>query len=68
MAFLSSTLDCYSHSYDVNNGKVVWKARLPAGGKPTPMSYVSDKRGRQYVAAAGGHGSPGTKMGDEMVA
>ena len=41
VAFLSSTLDYYIRGYDVRNGKVVWKARLPAGGQATPMSYVS---------------------------
>jgi quinoprotein glucose dehydrogenase len=69
VAFLSSALDYYIRGYDVSNGKVVWKARLPAGGQATPMSYVSDKTGTQYVVAmAGGHGSLGTKMGDELVA
>ncbi|GGZ10082.1 membrane-bound PQQ-dependent dehydrogenase, glucose/quinate/shikimate family [Pseudoduganella plicata] len=69
VAFLSSTLDYYIRGYDVSNGKVVWKARLPAGGQATPMSYVSDKTGRQYVVVmAGGHGSLGTKMSDELVA
>ncbi|MDQ2823814.1 MAG: membrane-bound PQQ-dependent dehydrogenase, glucose/quinate/shikimate family [Pseudomonadota bacterium] len=69
VAFLSSTLDYYIRGYDVRNGKVVWKARLPAGGQATPMSYVSDKTGKQYVVVmAGGHGSLGTQMGDEMVA
>jgi quinoprotein glucose dehydrogenase len=69
VAFLASTLDYYIRGYDVRNGKVVWKARLPAGGQANPMSYVSDKTGKQYVVVmAGGHGSLGTKMGDEMVA
>ena len=69
VTFLSSTLDYYIRGYDVSNGKVVWKARLPAGGQATPMSYVSEKTGKQYVVVmAGGHGSLGTKMGDQLVA
>lgn len=69
VTFLSGTLDYYLRGYDVRNGKEIWKARLPAGGQATPMSYVSDKTGKQYVVVmAGGHGSLGTKMGDEMVA
>ena len=69
VAFLSSTLDYYIRGYDVRNGKVVWKARLPFGGQATPMSYVSDKTGKQYVVVmAGGHGSLGTKMGDTLIA
>ncbi|MGK5080421.1 membrane-bound PQQ-dependent dehydrogenase, glucose/quinate/shikimate family [Janthinobacterium sp. HLX7-2] len=69
VTFLSSTLDYYIRGYDVSNGKVIWKARLPAGGQATPMSYVSNKSGRQFVVVmAGGHGSLGSKMGDTLVA
>ncbi|MCC7699235.1 membrane-bound PQQ-dependent dehydrogenase, glucose/quinate/shikimate family [Janthinobacterium sp. EB271-G4-7A] len=69
VTFLSSTLDYYIRGYDVSNGKVIWKARLPAGGQATPMSYVSNKSGRQFVVVmAGGHGSLGTKMNDTLVA
>lgn len=61
VTFLSSTLDYYIRGYDVSNGKVLWKARLPAGGQATPMSYVSNKSGRQFVVVmAGGPGSLGT--------
>ncbi len=64
VAFLSGTLDDYLRAYDVNNGNEIWKARLPAGGQATPMSYsVAD--GRQFVlVVAGGHGSLGTRAGD----
>jgi quinoprotein glucose dehydrogenase len=69
VTFLSSTLDYFIRGYDVSNGKEIWKARLPAGGQATPMSYVSDKTGKQYVVVmAGGHGSLGTNMGDQVVA
>ena len=69
VTFLSSTLDYYIRAYDVSNGKLLWEGRLPDGGQATPMSYVSDKSGRQFVVVmAGGHGSLGTKMGDSLVA
>ena len=69
VAFLSSTLDYYLRAYDVATGRELWKARLPAGGQATPMSYVSDRTGRQFVVVmAGGHGSLGTDMGDSLVA
>ncbi|WP_426702396.1 membrane-bound PQQ-dependent dehydrogenase, glucose/quinate/shikimate family [Rhodanobacter sp. Col0626] len=69
VAFLSSALDYYLRAYDVRTGKKLWQSRLPAGGQATPMSYVSDRSGRQYVVVmAGGHGSLGTKMGDSLVA
>ncbi|TDY26236.1 quinoprotein glucose dehydrogenase [Paraburkholderia sp. BL6665CI2N2] len=67
VAFIGATADNYIRGFDVNNGKQVWEARLPAGGQATPMSYSID--GRQYVViAAGGHGSFGTKLGDYVIA
>jgi quinoprotein glucose dehydrogenase len=67
VAFIGATADNYIRGFDVNNGKEVWRARLPAGGQATPMSYSID--GRQYILiAAGGHGSFGTKLGDYVIA
>ncbi|WP_266167995.1 membrane-bound PQQ-dependent dehydrogenase, glucose/quinate/shikimate family [Dyella subtropica] len=69
VAFMGATLDDYLRAYDVRTGKKLWESRLPAGGQATPMSYISDKTGRQYVVImAGGHGSSGTKMGDSLIA
>jgi quinoprotein glucose dehydrogenase len=69
VSFLGSTLDYYLRAYDTRTGEKLWQARLPAGGQATPMSYVSDRTGRQYVVVfAGGHGSLGTKLGDSVVA
>ncbi|MGO4700094.1 membrane-bound PQQ-dependent dehydrogenase, glucose/quinate/shikimate family [Dyella sp. 2RAB6] len=69
VAFMGASLDDYLRAYDVRDGKQLWQARLPAGGQATPMSYVSDQTGRQYVVImAGGHGSLGTKMGDALIA
>ena len=68
VAFLSSTLDNYVRAYDVTTGRELWKARLPAGGQATTMSYQGAD-GRQYVVVvAGGHGSLGTKAGDDIIA
>ncbi|VWX57750.1 Quinoprotein glucose dehydrogenase [Burkholderiales bacterium 8X] len=68
LAFLSGTLDYYLRAYDTVTGKEIWKARLPAGGQATPMTYTGAD-GRQYVlAVAGGHGSLGTKAGDHVMA
>lgn len=68
VAFLSGTLDYYVRGYDVATGQQLWRARLPAGGQATPMTYLG-RDGRQYlVVAAGGHGSLGTKAGDSVIA
>ncbi|WP_085936837.1 glucose/quinate/shikimate family membrane-bound PQQ-dependent dehydrogenase [Enhydrobacter aerosaccus] len=69
VAFLTSTLDYYVRAYDVTDGRQLWQDRLPAGAQATPISYRSDKTGRQYlVVVAGGHGSLGTKAGDSIIA
>ncbi len=67
VAFLGAAVDDYLRAYDVTSGAELWRARLPAGGQSTPMTYtVGD---RQYVLiVAGGHGSVGTKPGDYVIA
>jgi quinoprotein glucose dehydrogenase len=67
VAFLGAAVDDYLRAYDLTSGKVLWEARLPAGGQATPMSYtVGDQ---QFVLmVAGGHGSIGTKPGDYVIA
>lgn len=68
VAFLSGTLDYYVRGYDLQTGKELWRARLPAGGQATPASYLGAD-GRQYlVVVAGGHGSTGAKAGDSIIA
>jgi len=69
VAFMSGTLDYYLRAYDLKTGEQLWKGRLPAGGQATPITYVSEKNGKQYVVQmAGGHGSFGTEIGDSLVA
>lgn len=67
VAFLGATVDDYLRGYDLTTGAELWKARLPAGGQSTPMTY--EVEGRQYLLiVAGGHGSIGTKPGDYVIA
>lgn len=67
LIFVSATADRYLRAIDERTGKVLWQARLPAGGQATPMSYSVG--GRQYVViAAGGHQKFGTKTGDYVLA
>jgi quinoprotein glucose dehydrogenase len=69
VVFLSGTLDYFARAYDVTSGKKLWESRLPAGGQATPMTYWSEKSGRQFVVVvAGGHGSTGTEAGDSIIA
>jgi quinoprotein glucose dehydrogenase len=54
LAFIAGTFDPYIRSFDVETGKELWKAQLPASGNATPMTYSLN--GRQYlIIAAGGH-------------
>jgi quinoprotein glucose dehydrogenase len=65
LVFIAATLDRRIRAFDVETGKVLWSADLPAGGKATPMTYSAG--GRQFVViAAGGGGRFG--KGDHIVA
>ncbi|MCX2979617.1 pyrroloquinoline quinone-dependent dehydrogenase [Halieaceae bacterium IMCC14734] len=72
LVFIGAAMDDYIRAFDIRSGAELWKARLPAGGQATPMSYaVTDAQGRQrqfIVIAAGGHGTAGTRLGDSLVA
>src|SRR5262249_30233111 len=62
LVFISSAMDNYLRAFDVDTGKEIWKADLPAGSQAMPMTY--EVNGKQYVVvAAGGHGKIGTTLG-----
>lgn len=67
LVFIASTTDEHLRAFDVETGRELWKAKLPAGGMATPMTYLVN--GKQYVViAAGGHSQAGTSLGDNLVA
>ena len=69
LVFIGASMDAYLRAYSVESGELLWKARLPAGGQATPMTYRVGSGGRQFVViAAGGHGTLGTVPGDAVVA
>jgi quinoprotein glucose dehydrogenase len=56
LVFIGATLDAYVRAFDIDTGRELWKYKLPAGGKATPMTYLGAD-GRQYVViSAGGDG------------
>jgi quinoprotein glucose dehydrogenase len=56
LVFIAATLDRRLRAFDIDTGRELWSAPLPAGGKATPMTY-SGRSGRQFVViAAGGDG------------
>lgn len=67
LVFIAAAMDTYLRAFDIETGKEIWKANLPASAQATPMTYEAG--GKQYVViCAGGHGKLGTKMGDYVVA
>ena len=67
LVFIAATLDQRLRAYDIESGAELWSARLPAGGKATPMTFRG-KSGTQYVViAAGGDGGRFGKS-DKIVA
>ncbi len=70
IVFIAGTTDSYIRAFDVETGKELWKAQLPAGGNATPMTYRVSSGGKQYlVIAAGGHPKISEeRMGDALVA
>lgn len=55
LAFIGATPDAYLRAFELATGRELWKGKLPAGARSTPMTY--EAAGRQFVAiAAGGDG------------
>ena len=68
IASMAAAIDKYVGASDTQTGKVLWRARLPAGGRATPMSYRSTASGRPFVVVVpGSHDSLGTKLGDDVI-
>jgi quinoprotein glucose dehydrogenase len=66
LVFIGSSPDAYVRAFDVETGRELWKHRLPAGGKATPMTYLGAD-GRQYVViSAGGDGKTWGKADSVM--
>jgi quinoprotein glucose dehydrogenase len=69
LAFIAGTmLDPHLRAFDMETGKELWSAVLPAPGHATPMTYQF--KGKQYVViAAGGHSKLSEEpQGDALVA
>jgi quinoprotein glucose dehydrogenase len=68
LVFVASSLDEHLRAFDLETGRELWSAPLPAAGHALPMTYVAG--GRQYVViAAGGHDRLGPdRLGDYLMA
>jgi quinoprotein glucose dehydrogenase len=69
LVFIASAWDGYFRAFDVETGRELWKAPLPAPGQATPMTCRAGPHGKQFVViAAGGHGKLPIKLSDALVA
>ncbi|HEX3577732.1 MAG TPA: pyrroloquinoline quinone-dependent dehydrogenase [Thermoanaerobaculia bacterium] len=67
IVFIAAAMDEVFRAFDVETGKELWHAPLPASAQASPMIYRA--AGKQFVViAAGGHGKLHTKRGDAVVA
>ena len=68
LVFIGASLDSVFRAYDIQTGRQVWYAAVPAPATATPMTFRHTD-GRQYVVvSAGGHGGFGTRLSDALVA
>ena len=67
LVFIGATLDQRFRAFDVETGRELWSAALPAGAKATPMTYVG-ANGQQYVVIAAGGDGDRFGRGDSVVA
>ncbi|WP_421846458.1 pyrroloquinoline quinone-dependent dehydrogenase [Novosphingobium sp.] len=68
LVFIGASLDSQLRAFDIQTGRQVWNAPVPAPATATPMTFRHSD-GRQYVVvSAGGHGGFGTRLSDAMVA
>ncbi|QJP09282.1 glucose/quinate/shikimate family membrane-bound PQQ-dependent dehydrogenase [Pseudomonas multiresinivorans] len=68
LVFIAGTQDFYLRAYDSSNGKEIWKSRLPVGSQGGPMTYVSQKTGKQFVVITAGGARQSTDRGDYVMA
>src|SRR5258708_1069960 len=70
IVFIAGSTDSFLRGFDIETGKELWKAQLPAGANAMPMTYRLAGSGKQYlVIAAGGHPKiTEEKLGDALIA
>ena len=66
LLFIGATADETFRAFDKENGKLLWKTKLPFGGNATPSTYMID--GRQYVVISAGGGKSNRPRGGMLVA
>lgn len=69
LVFIAATMDAKIRAFEAWTGQEVWSHDIPFDGAATPMTFVSQKDGKQYlVIAAGGSALLRPNLGDAIVA
>ncbi len=65
LIFIGGTRDRFLRALDLHSGRELWRDYLPGTAQATPMTYVSPRSGRQFVAIAAGGKAPLIGGGDQ---
>jgi glucose dehydrogenase len=57
LLFIAATNDGRFRAFDKDTGKELWETRLPASGFATPMTFLGEKTGKQFIVIAAGGGN-----------
>jgi len=68
LLFFAGTQDFYLRAYNSRTGEEIWKSRLPVGSQSGPITYRSEKTGKQYVVIFAGGSPHSDKRGDSVIA
>ncbi|MFI5311226.1 MAG: pyrroloquinoline quinone-dependent dehydrogenase [Gemmatimonadales bacterium] len=69
LVFIAAGPDHRLRAFDVETGRELWRASLPASAQASAMSYRARRGGRQLIViAAGGHAEMQSRLGDYVVA
>lgn len=67
LLFIAAAQDNFLRGFETETGRLLWSARLPAGGQASPMTFIHEDR--QYIViVAGGHQRLETTVGDYVIA
>lgn len=67
LTFIAASPDAHLRAFDTATGQELWRGRLPAGARSTPMTYQGPD-GRQYVVIAAGGDDDLFGRSDQFVA
>ncbi|WP_370526784.1 membrane-bound PQQ-dependent dehydrogenase, glucose/quinate/shikimate family [Pantoea sp. Tr-811] len=68
LIFFAGSQDFYLRAFNSHTGEEVWKSRLPVGSQSGPITYRSQKTGKQYVVIFAGGAPHSPARGDSVIA